>query len=111
MPCFGADPSFVLLMDGSIRYRDEDGVTKIIRMGTDALIEKSSVYIARRAAGFVPALVASKPIKIHGRSWSIFRGPNLSPDGNTLYFGVPDSMVSSTIISRTLSDGQLGASG
>jgi hypothetical protein len=70
-------------------------------------IDKSSIYIARRAGHFIPTLIPVKPISMYGIEWVVFRRPSVSPDGTTLFFEIPDSMVSSTIMNMSLSSGAL----
>ena len=66
-------------------------------------IDKSGVYVARRSDHFAPTRLPLKPITVRGIKWSIFRRPSVSPDGRTVYFEIPDSVVSSTLISFSFS--------
>jgi hypothetical protein len=79
----------------------------ILGYDTGPIIEQSSIYIARRSDHFAPRSVPLKPIKILGREWFVVRHPSVSPDGKTIFFEVPDSVVSSTIMSTALSSGVL----
>jgi hypothetical protein len=75
------------------------------------IIEESKIYIARRSERFAPQPVQVRPILIYGREWSVFRQPSVSPDGKTLFFEVPDSVVASMLVSMSLNSGasrQLG---
>jgi hypothetical protein len=70
-------------------------------------IERSSIYIARRFDHFTPLRLRIKPILLYGVKWSVFRRPSVSEDGQTLFFEVPDSVVSSTLMSMSLTSGVL----
>lgn len=78
---------------------------KALKYEQEPLIERSSVYIARKAAGFAPVLAFAQPITIDGRAWSVFRAPSLSSDGRHLYVGVPFTMTTWKIVDVSLSDG------
>jgi hypothetical protein len=60
------------------------------------------VYVARESDGFVPRRISLKPVTIAGTQWRVFRRPSVSPDGKTIFFEIPDSVVGSTIMSRSL---------
>jgi len=67
--------------------------------------EQTSIYIARRSEGFRPLLVASGPVVIDGREWSVLRNPALSPDGKDLYFSIPYTMTTSKVLRKALPGG------
>lgn len=70
-------------------------------------IEQSSLYIARRSDHFAPLRLPVKPILIYGREWSVMRRPSVSPDRMTVLFEVPDSVVTSMLMSLSLNSGVL----
>jgi hypothetical protein len=66
----------------------------------------SSIYVARRADGFAPVRVHQDPVLIYGRTWTVFRAPRVSQDLGTVYFSVPTSITSGTLLSVQVSTGQ-----
>ncbi len=70
------------------------------------LLERTSIYVARRSSGFEPALVTADPVTIGDRAWYVLRNPCLSPDGKKLYFSVPYTMTTWKIFSLSMVSGQ-----
>lgn len=71
------------------------------------VIDASSIYIARRADHFTPTWVPLKPLALDGTEWAVFRRPSVSPDGSTIFFEIPDSVVIATIMSVSMNSGAL----
>ena len=72
---------------------------------SEELIEKSSIYVARRDFRFC-STEGSIPIFLNGRKWSCLRDPRLSPDGKMIYFSIPYTMTTSRIQSISLVTGR-----
>ena len=68
---------------------------------TEPFIEESSIFVARKEDGFKPVHFAVN-VELDGRSWKIAREPKLSPNLSKLYFFVPNSMTSWTLVTRPL---------
>jgi hypothetical protein len=66
------------------------------------LIERSSVYVARRSDGFLPLRVVSRPFEIEGRTWEVLRHPSLSQDGKVLFFVIPYTMTTWKLMSYSI---------
>jgi hypothetical protein len=70
----------------------------------EPFIEESSIYIARKLDHFKPIHLAVRA-KIGGRTWKVARGPKLSPDRLTVYFFVPNTMTSWTLMRTKIPKG------
>jgi len=73
-----------------------------VDIAPDELPLRTEVFVALRRDGFTPVnLTPSMPVLIDGRSWEVFRHPRLTPDLNTVLFGVPYTLTTSQIIRET----------
>lgn len=76
------------------------------------MIDSSSVYIARRADGFIPVLAVSGSYRIHlpGAEYSsILRSPSVSQDGQTVFYTIPYGGATSLLMSKSLRNGETRA--
>lgn len=96
---------------GIDKARKPDGTEWLLGQQTEPLIERSSIYVARRADGFAPLRVVSRPFKIDGRTWEVLRHPSLSPGGEKLFFVIPYTMTTWKLISYSTRKGLYGTVG
>ena len=73
--------------------------------GEEPLIERSSIYVARRAEHFVPVRVLSKQFEVDGRTWGVLRYPSIAPDGNKLFLMIPYAMTTFRLMSCFIESG------
>lgn len=66
--------------------------------GDKPFIRSSAVYVATRSDGFLPHRQPIGPVRAYGHDWTIFRGPELLPDGVHLVFSVPVASASSGVL-------------
>ncbi len=71
----------------------------------EPFIQESSLYIARRIDRFKPVRI-SVEIPLNGRRWRVAEFPMMSPDGDALYFDVPNSMTSATLVRMKIPSGE-----
>lgn len=104
----------VALADGVITYSDQTGVRRAVNVGKrcsdlwvapddsmlafiaieqspgfeygEPVIGASTIYIARKSSGFVPARIGVSHVEAGGRDWSAFRFPSVSPDRRHVFF-------------------------
>ena len=74
--------------------------------GEGPFIMASAVYIARRANDFAPVRIDLGPIQADGREWVIFRHPRVSPEEDSVVFGIPSSITSEAVFSHAVTTGE-----
>ena len=72
----------------------------------EPFITSSSIYIARRSAGFAPVRINVGPIRSYARDWNVYRHPRVAPGAVSVFFGVPVSITEDEIFSHDLKTGQ-----
>lgn len=69
-------------------------------------ITESSIYIARKSAGFAPARVNVGPIRAYGRDSKAFRNPRVAPGEGSVLFSAVFSINSYVVFAHDLETGQ-----
>ena len=88
-----------------IAIEKETPARNLLGTDTEMLVQKSSIYIARKSDHFAPHLIVARIFQIDGRPWQIVRYPQISPDGDKVFFEVPFTVTTSRLMMFSVSSG------